>query len=124
LPRIPSPLLPPPKVSLLLAEAVQHGLRTIAFCKTRKLTEMVSKYGGDTLRLSAPALAGTLRVYRGGYAPQERRAIEAGLHSGAVAGVAATNALELGVDIGGLDVTLHLVGGRGGAWGLGVAEAG
>jgi hypothetical protein len=108
------PLPRPHQVSLLLAEAVQHGLRTIAFCKTRKLSEMVSKYTRDTLRLSAPALAERLSVYRGGYTPGERRGIEAALHSGALAGVAATNALELGVDIGGLDVTLHLVGLGGG----------
>ena len=102
-------LLPHAQVSLLLAEAVQHGLCTIAFCKTRKLSEMVAKYTVDTLRLTAPSLAAAVRVYRGGYTPAERRSIEAGLHGGTLWGVAATNALELGVDVGSLDVTLHLV---------------
>jgi DEAD/DEAH box helicase domain-containing protein len=49
-----------------------------------------------------------LLQYRSGYSPSERREIESALFAGRLLGVAATNALELGVDIGGLDVTLHL----------------
>lgn len=94
---------------------MQHGLRAIAFCKSRKLSEMVAKYTRDTLKLTAPSLADSVKVYRGGYTPAERRSIEAALHSGSLAAVAATNALELGIDVGGLDLTLHLVRGeRGG----------
>ena len=55
-----------------------------------------------------PRCADTISVYRAGYSPAERRAIEAALFAGRLRAVAATNALELGVDVGSLDVTLHL----------------
>lgn len=96
------------EMSILLAEAVQHNLRTIAFCKTRKLSELVAAYVREILATTAPELEGTVAVYRSGYSPEERRDIEAALFSGKLRAVAATNALELGVDIGGLDATLHL----------------
>ena len=92
----------------LLAEAVQHNLRTIAFCKTRKLAELVIAYVREILSVTAPHLSTRVAVYRSGYSAVERREIEAALGSGALMGVAATNALELGIDIGGLDCTLHL----------------
>lgn len=96
------------QVALLLAECVQHGLRTIAFCKSRKLCELVAAYCRETLKCTAPEMANAVQVYRGGYSPAERRRIESDLHAGRIRGVAATNALELGIDIGSLDVTLHL----------------
>ena len=55
------------EISLLLAECVQHGLRTIAFCKTRKLCELVASYTREALSETAPALAGCIAVYRAGY---------------------------------------------------------
>lgn len=96
------------EISQVLAECVQHGARTIAFCKTRKLSELVTVYTREILQGVDPGLAAKVKVYRGGYAPEDRRRLEAALHSGALLAVCATNALELGVDIGGLDVTLHL----------------
>ncbi|KAF6253387.1 P-loop containing nucleoside triphosphate hydrolase protein [Scenedesmus sp. NREL 46B-D3] len=96
------------EMSLLLAEAVMHGLRTIAFCKSRKLCELISAYTRENLKACAPHKAGLVKVYRAGYSPAERRQLEADLHSGALTAVAATNALELGIDVGSLDLTLHM----------------
>ena len=54
------------------AECVQHGLRTIAFCKTRKMCELVTAYTRETLKDTAPHLANTISVYRAGYSPEVR----------------------------------------------------
>ncbi|XP_038983505.1 uncharacterized ATP-dependent helicase YprA-like isoform X1 [Phoenix dactylifera] len=96
------------EVSYLFAEMVQHGLRCIAFCKTRKLCELVLCYTREILQEIACDLVGSISVYRAGYTPQERRRIEAELFEGKLHGVAATNALELGIDVGHIDATLHL----------------
>ncbi|XP_024316371.1 uncharacterized protein LOC100832655 [Brachypodium distachyon] len=98
-------------VARLLAEMVQHGLRCIAFCKTRKLCEQVLAQARGLLEEASPAspeLASSVAVYRGGYVAADRRRIEEGLFSGKLLGVAATNALELGIDVGHIDATLHL----------------
>ncbi|KDD75080.1 hypothetical protein H632_c884p0, partial [Helicosporidium sp. ATCC 50920] len=91
------------EVALLFAEAVQHGLRTIAFCKSRKMCELVTSYAREFLEQCSPGLTSAIAVYRGGYSPLERRAIEQSLFANRLLGVVATNALELGVDVGGLD---------------------
>lgn len=96
------------EVASLLAEMVQHGLRCLAFCNTRKLCELVHNYTREILKETAPALTDTIRAYRAGYTAHDRRDIEKDLFAGRLRGVAATNALELGVDIGSLDATLHL----------------
>ncbi|KAK4395736.1 ATP-dependent helicase hrq1 [Sesamum angolense] len=100
-----SPIL---EVSYLLAEMVQHGLRCIAFCKTRKLCELVLCYTREILHKSAPHLADKVYAYRGGYIAEDRRRIESDFFNGSICGIAATNALELGIDVGHIDATLHL----------------
>ncbi len=88
------------EVATIAAELIVHGRRTIAFCRSRKGTEIVA---ADVRRRLPDALAEAVSAYRGGYLTVERRAIEDELFSGRLRGVVATTALELGVDIGGLD---------------------
>ncbi|RCV13919.1 hypothetical protein SETIT_2G385100v2 [Setaria italica] len=96
------------EVSYLFAEMIQHGLRCIAFCKTKKLCELVLAYTREVLQESAKELVDSICVYRGGYIAEDRRKIESDLFGGKLRGVAATNALELGIDVGHIDATLHL----------------
>jgi DEAD/DEAH box helicase domain-containing protein len=84
----------------LLAELVGADRRSIAFCRSRRSTELVA---ADTRRRVGPGSAAAVRPYRGGYLAEERRQIEAELFAGRLRAVVATSALELGVDIGGLD---------------------
>jgi DEAD/DEAH box helicase domain-containing protein len=84
----------------LLSSLVHEDHRAIAFCRSRKGTELVA---ADTRRRLPEALRGSVRPYRGGYLTEERRAIEGELFSGTLRGVVATSALELGIDIGSLD---------------------
>ena len=93
----------------LLVECARHDLRVIAFCKTKKLCELVLRYARELLANSnGTRFLETLRAYRGGYTAGDRRATESALFDGSLRAVAATNALELGVDVGVLDATLHL----------------
>ena len=87
----------------LMAALVRGGHRSIAFCRSRKGTELVA---ADVQRKVTKKLAGTVRPYRGGYLTKERREIEDQLFSGELRGVVATTALELGIDVGGLDACL------------------
>ncbi len=90
----------------LLADLVVEGARTIAFVRSRRGAEVVALSARRLLAHSAPELAGRVAAYRGGYLAEERRALESGLATGRLLGVAATNALELGVDISGLDAVV------------------
>ncbi|KAL0888338.1 hypothetical protein Bca101_012321 [Brassica carinata] len=102
------PSSPLSEITQLFAEMVQHGLRCIAFCRSRKLCELVLCYTRDILAKTAPHLVEAISSYRGGYIAEDRRKIESDLFGGKLCGIAATNALELGIDVGHIDVTLHL----------------
>jgi DEAD/DEAH box helicase domain-containing protein len=97
------------ETSCLFSALVRRRLRTLAFCRTRKLVELVLGYSLRNLEVSgAEHLKNSVVSYRGGYTKEERRAIESNLFSGRVLGVTATCALELGIDVGALDATLHM----------------
>lgn len=85
----------------LLADCVTEGRQTVAFIASRAMAERVAVKAQEML-----GPAGRLDAYRAGYLPQDRRRLERDLQSGALHGVAATNALELGVDIAGLDAVI------------------
>ena len=87
----------------LALEFLRRGLQLIVFAQSRLATEVLTTYLKDGCR-SLPRGAAGIRGYRGGYLPLRRREIERGLRDGAVRGVVSTNALELGIDIGSLDV--------------------
>jgi len=90
----------------LLTDLVIEGVRTLAFVRSRRGAEAVAMTARDTLAEVDPDLVDRVAAYRAGYLPEERRALEAALRDGELIGVAATNALELGVDLTGLDAVL------------------
>jgi DEAD/DEAH box helicase domain-containing protein len=93
------------EASLLLSQLVQRGLRTICFAKSRKAVELIHRMTGD--RLDGETRE-RLAPYRAGYTPQQRRDIERRLVAGELLGVTATDALELGIDIGLLDCAVSV----------------
>ena len=84
---------------------LRRGLQTIVFATSRLNTEVLVTYLKDALEKEVTA-QDLVRGYRGGYLPEKRREIERGLREGSVLGVVSTNALELGIDIGNLDVAI------------------
>jgi DEAD/DEAH box helicase domain-containing protein len=89
----------------LFRMAVRRGLRTIAFTKARRVTELLHSW----VQAAEPELARRISSYRAGFLPEERREIERRLFDGDLLGVISTSALEMGIDVGGLDVCI-LVG--------------
>ncbi|MCJ1469951.1 hypothetical protein MMC07_008596 [Pseudocyphellaria aurata] len=91
----------------LFCQLILRGIRVIAFCRVRKQCEiLITAVRNEALRLERPDLAGRTMGYRGGYAPEDRRKIEKEMFEGKLMGIIATNALELGVDIGSLDAVI------------------
>ena len=89
----------------LFARCVRAGIKTIAFCKSRRATELLYAWVVER----HPELRNVVSAYRSGYLPEERREIEAALFGGRLQGVVSTSALELGIDVGGMDAAI-LVG--------------
>ncbi len=86
-------------------EFLNKGLQVIVFAQSRLSTEILTRYLKDAHE-GPPGASDVIRGYRGGYLPHRRREIEKGLRDGTVRGVVSTNALELGIDIGALDVAV------------------
>ena len=89
----------------IAGEFLKRKLQLIVFAQSRLATEILTTYLKDDFK-GPPGGAEEIRGYRGGYLPQRRREIERGLREGSVRAVVSTNALELGVDIGALDVSV------------------
>ncbi|HEX2309196.1 MAG TPA: DEAD/DEAH box helicase [Vicinamibacterales bacterium] len=87
------------------SEFLKRHLQLIVFCQSRLSTEILTTYLKEDFD-TAPGGGDRVRGYRGGYLPQRRREIERGLREGTVRAVVSTNALELGIDIGALDVAV------------------
>ncbi|HXG88116.1 MAG TPA: DEAD/DEAH box helicase [Vicinamibacterales bacterium] len=86
-------------------EFLRRNLQVIVFAQSRLATEILTTYLKEDFE-DVPGMPELIRGYRGGYLPVRRREIERGLRDGLVRGVVATNALELGIDIGALDVSV------------------
>jgi len=86
-------------------EFLKHNLQLILFAQSRLTTEILTTYLKDAYQ-GPPGASDVIRGYRGGYLPGRRREIERGLREGSVRAVVSTNALELGIDIGALDVAV------------------
>src|SRR5258708_23246673 len=87
------------ETSRVAQEFLKHDLQTMVFANSRLHTEILLTYL-QQLNPQLPGKPETIRGYRGGYLPNERREIERGLRDGTIRGVVSTSALELGIDIG------------------------
>ncbi len=90
----------------LTAELVMRSVRTMTFVRSRRLAELLFVQVRNRLRSDAPGLADRVAPYRAGYLAEDRRATERELSAGRLLGLTTTSAMELGVDVGGLDATV------------------
>ncbi len=90
----------------LLVSCVKENLQTLCFTNSRKMAELITVWARDDALRVSKKLADAISVYRAGYLPEDRRAIERQLKEGSLKGVVSTNALELGIDVGSLDAVI------------------
>lgn len=90
----------------LLTDLAVQGVRTVAFVRSRRGAELIALIAQERLAAVDRSLPSRVAAYRGGYLPEERRAIERALHTGELLALSATTALELGVDVAGLDAVV------------------
>ncbi len=91
------------EAALVAAALARAGIKTLVFCNSRKSAELIRRYAAD---LVGGELAAAIQSYRAGYTAEDRRLIEAGFRNGDIRVLAATSALELGMDIGGVDAVV------------------
>ncbi|KAJ8613322.1 hypothetical protein MRB53_037009 [Persea americana] len=95
------------EASRLFCQLILRGVRVIAFCRVRKQCEgLLNAIKHELNALERPEVMARVMAYRGGYTPQDRRVIEKEMFEGKLVGIVATNALELGIDIGSLDAVV------------------
>lgn len=98
---------PVAEAAQIICKLMERGVRTIAFCKYRRSCELLMKAVREVLEQgNSYALSSKVMSYRGGYAPEDRRKIERDLFDGTLLAIVATNALELGIDIGTLEAAV------------------
>ncbi len=90
----------------LVAASVQAGFQTLCFTGSRKITELIATWAQNRYKVVNKTSDAPIRAYRAGYLPEERRYLEDSLKTGKIRGIISTNALELGIDIGGLDTVI------------------
>jgi len=96
------------EAAALFADMVRAGVRNITFTRARVVTELILNYARASLKRTDPHLLSRIAAYRAGYLAEHRREVEHALFEGTLIGVTATTALELGVDVGGLDATVSV----------------
>lgn len=100
---------PVAETARLFCHLIARGVRVIAFCRVRRMCEiLLQAVRNEFHNLERPEIGKLVMGYRGGYSPQDRRRIEKEMFEGRLMGIVATNALELGVDIGSLDAVITL----------------
>jgi DEAD/DEAH box helicase domain-containing protein len=94
------------EASRVFSDLIQNNVRALTFVRTRRQVELVFRRVREILDDESPSLSGRVSSYRGAYIPEDRRRIEKSLARGELLGLATTNALELGIDIGDIDASI------------------